>query len=117
MGPGQTLADLKSGDLRKAIRKGDKLVEKIVEDAAEYTGVAVANVLNLLNPEVIVLGGGVIDALKDEMMSIIVETARDYAMPGTDKGIEIVASDLGDEAGIHGGAVLARQRLKSASSA
>ncbi len=116
LGPGQSLADLKSGDLRKAIRKGDKLVEKIVEDAAEYTGVAVANVLNLLNPEVIVLGGGVIDALKDEMMSIIVETARDYAMPGTDKGIEIVASELGDEAGIHGGAVLARQRLKSASS-
>lgn len=114
LGPGESLADLKSGDLRKAIRKGDKLVERIVEDAAEYTGVAIANVLNLLNPEVIVLGGGVIDALKDEMMSIIVETARDYAMPGTNKGVQIVASELGDEAGIHGGAVLARQRLKAA---
>ncbi|MDH7504048.1 MAG: ROK family protein [Verrucomicrobiota bacterium] len=105
------LKDMRSGDLRKAIRRGDKLVEKIVEEAAEYTGIAVANVINLLNPEVVVLGGGVMDALEDEMLAIIVETAHDNAMPGTDKGIEIVASKLGDEAGITGGAVLAKQNL------
>lgn len=109
---GGELDDLKSGDLRKAIRKGDKLVEKVVEGAAEYTGIAVANLINIFNPEVVVLGGGVIDALEDEMMSIIVETAMDYAMPGTTTGIEILASKLGDNAGITGGAVLARQRAK-----
>ncbi|MEN9732857.1 MAG: hypothetical protein RLZ45_852 [Verrucomicrobiota bacterium] len=107
---GDGLDDLKSGDLRKALRKGDKLVEKVVESAAEYTGIAIANLINILNPEVVVLGGGVIDALEDEMMSIITETAFDYAMPGTVKGIEIIASKLGDNAGITGGAVLARAR-------
>jgi glucokinase len=110
LGPG--LADMKSGDLRKAIKRGDKLVERVIEEAAEYTGIAVANLINILNPEVVVLGGGVIDALEGEMMSIIVETAFDYAMPGTTSGIEIIASKLGDNAGITGGAVLARQRLK-----
>ena len=105
---GDGLDDLKSGDLRKALRKGDKLVEKVVESAAEYTGIAIANLINILNPEVVVLGGGVIDALEDEMMSIITETALDYAMPGTVKGIEIIASKLGDNAGITGGAVLAK---------
>ncbi len=109
---GDDLAELKSGDLRKALRKGDKLVEKVVESAAEYTGVAVANLINIFNPEVVVVGGGVIDALEDEMMSIIVETAMDYAMPGTTRGIEIIATRLGDFAGITGGAVLARQRTK-----
>jgi glucokinase len=109
---GADLTDLKSGDLRKALRKGDKLVEKIVEDAAEYTGIAVANLINIFNPEVVVVGGGVIDALEDEMMAVIVETALDYAMPGTTKGIEIIASKLGDLAGITGGAVLAKQRVK-----
>ena len=109
---GDNLADLKSGDLRKALRKGDKLVENVIESAAEYTGVAVANLINIFNPEVVVVGGGVIDALEDEMMSIIVETAMDYAMPGTTRGIEIVATQLGDFAGITGGAVLARQRTK-----
>lgn len=109
---GSDLADMKSGDLRKALRRGDKLVEKVVEDAAEYTGIAVANFINVFNPEVIVLGGGVIDALEDEMMSIITETAMDYAMAGTSKGIEILATKLGDNAGIHGGAVLARARTR-----
>ena len=109
---GSDLADLKSGDLRKALRKNDKLVEKVIEDAAEYTGIAIANLINIFNPEVVVVGGGVIDALEDEMMSIIVETAMDYAMPGTTYGIEIIASKLGDLAGITGGAVLAKQKVK-----
>ncbi|MEO8355113.1 MAG: ROK family protein, partial [Chloroflexota bacterium] len=64
------------------------------------------------NPEIIVLGGGVIDALEGEMMSIIVETAKDYAMSGTTKGIEIIASKVGDDAGIVGAAVLARRQTK-----
>lgn len=109
---GKDLEDLRSGDLRKAIRRGDKFVDHIVEEAAEYTGIAVANLANILGPEVIVLGGGVIEALGDEMMSIIVETANDYAMPGALKGVEIIATELGDNAGITGGAVLARKSLK-----
>jgi len=109
---GDDLNDLRSGDLRKAIRKGDKFTEKVIEEAAEYTGIAVANLINVLNPEVVVLGGGVIDALEDEMMAIIVETAKDNAMSGTTKGIEIIASELGDDAGIIGAAVLARKETK-----
>lgn len=109
---GDNLQDLRSGDLRKAIRRGDKFVDSVVEEAAEYTGIAVGNLLNIFNPDMIVLGGGVIEALADEMMSIIVETARDYAMPGTAKGVEIVASSLGDNAAITGAAVLARQETR-----
>ncbi len=109
---GNHFDNLRSGDLRKAIRKGDKFIEKVIEEAAEYTGIAVANLLNILNPEVVVIGGGLIQQLADEMMAIIIETAHDYAMAGTDRGIEIIASDLGDDAGITGGAVLARQMTR-----
>jgi glucokinase len=109
---GPQLEDMRSGDLRKAIKRGDKLVERIVEEAAEYTGIAVANVINLLNPEVVVIGGGLMDALEDDMMAIIIETAHDYAMNGTDHGIEILPSKLGDDAGITGGAVLTKRHTK-----
>ncbi len=109
---GEDLEDLRSGDLRKAIRRGDKYVDKVIDSAAEYIGVATANLINILNPEVVVLGGGVIEALADEMMSVIIETAKDYAMPGSMKGVEIIASKLGDSAGITGGAVLARRSTK-----
>ena len=109
---GPELADMRSGDLRKAIRRGDKLVEKVVEEAAEYIGIGAANLINILGPEYVVVGGGVIDALEDEMMAIIVETAHDYALQGTAKSIEIVASKLGDDAGITGAAVLAKRETR-----
>ena len=109
---GDDLKGLRSGDLRRAIRRGDKLVEGIVKEAAEYTGLAVANLLNLLNPEVVALGGGVIEALEEEMLPTISKVAREHAMPGTGKGTTILASTLGDHAGIVGGAVLARRMTK-----
>jgi glucokinase len=110
---GDSLEDLRSGDLRKAIRRGDKFVAKIIDSAAEYIGIGVSNLVNVLGPDVVVLGGGVMEALADEMMPTIVKTAKDHAMPGTMKGVEIIASKLGDSAGITGGAVLARRESKS----
>jgi glucokinase len=111
---GDGLEDLRSGDLRKAIRRGDKFVAKVVEQAAEYVGIGAANLVNILGPDVVVLGGGVIEALADEMMGVISRTMKDHAMPGTLKGVDIIASKLGDRAGITGAAVLARRETKSA---
>jgi glucokinase len=109
---GRDLKDLRSRDLRRAIRRGDKLVEAVVEEAAAFTGMAVANLINIFNPQLVVLGGGLIEALDTEMMPIINKVARDHAMPGTLAGMEIVASNLGDHAALVGGAVLARRETK-----
>jgi glucokinase len=109
---GDDLEDLRSNDLRKAIRRGDKFVGKVIEQAAEYIGIGAANLVNILGPEVVVLGGGVLEALADEMMDVIVKNAKEHAMPGTLKGVEIIASKLGDNAGITGAAVLARRAAK-----
>ena len=109
---GSDLKDLRSGDLRKAIRQGDKFVAHIVEEAAKYTGIAIANLINILSPEAVVVGGGVMDAWESEMMSVVIETAREHAFPGSDKGVKILASQLGDDAGITGAAVLARRETK-----
>lgn len=106
---GKDLSDMRSGDLRKAIRRGDKLATKVVEAAAEFAGIGVANLINLLNPEIVVIGGGVIEALADEMMPTLIKAAKEHVMPGTMSGIEIKASKLGDNAGITGAAVLARR--------
>ena len=109
---GDDLADLRSGDLRKAIRRGDKFVEKVIDQAAEYTGVAVGNLMNIFNPEIIVIGGGVVEQLEHEMLPIIEKVARKQALPGTGKGVEIMATRLGDDAGITGGAVLVARQSK-----
>ncbi len=109
---GEDLSDLKSSHLRKALKRGDKLVKRTIEDAARYIGIGAANLINILNPEYVVLGGGVIDALEDEMFGAIVESAREHTFPGADRGLKIVASKLGDDAGITGAAVLARRCAK-----
>ncbi len=109
---GKDLADMRSGDIRKALRRGDRFVEKVIEQAAEYTGIAVGNLINLFNPEVIVLGGGIIEQLEHEMLPVIEKVAKAHALPGTTKGIEIMATRLGDDAGITGGAVLAMRSTK-----
>ena len=109
---GKDLEDLRSGDLRKALRRGDKFVQKVIEQAAEYVGIAVGNLINLFNPEVIVIGGGVIEQLEHEMLPIIEKVAKAHALPGTAKGIEIMATRLGDDAGITGGAVLVQRGTK-----
>lgn len=108
---GANLNGLRSGDLRKAIRRGDALTERIVRGSAEFTGVAVANLISVLHPQLVVLGGGVIEALGFLMMPIISRRAKAHLLPGTLEGIEIVESTLADNAGITGGAVLARDQL------
>jgi glucokinase len=109
---GDSLEDLRSGDLRKAIRRGDKFVGKVIEQVAEYLGIGIANLVNIVGPEVIVLGGGVMEALADEMTGVITKTVKEHAMPGTMEDVEIVVSKLGDSAGITGAAVLARREVK-----
>lgn len=111
---GNDLGDLRSGDLRKAIRRGDRFVEQVVEQAAEYTGIAVGNLMNIFNPEVIVLGGGIIEQLEHEMIPVIEKAAKKHALPGTAKGIQIMATRLGDDAGITGGAVIALRESATA---
>lgn len=109
---GDDLSDLKSSHLRKAMKRGDKLVKKTLDEAARYIGIGAANLVNIFNPEYVVLGGGVINALEDEMFETIVNSAKEYVFPGAERGLKFVASKLGDDAGITGAAVLARRCTK-----
>ncbi|MCU0772730.1 MAG: ROK family protein [Verrucomicrobia bacterium] len=106
---GDDLSLLKSSHLLEALEAGDKLVRQVVEEAAHFIGIGAANLVNLFNPEYIVLGGGVICALEDAMVKPIIETAREYIFPGAERGLQFLASKLGDDAGITGAAVLARR--------
>jgi glucokinase len=109
---GGDLQEMRSGDLRRALRRGDKLVEKVVAEAANHTGIAVANLIHILGPEVIVLGGGVIEALGEKMLPAIQKRAEELVLPGAFDGVQILVSRLGDHAGISGAAVLAQRRSK-----
>lgn len=105
----EDLDSARSGDLRKAYRRGDKLVRKVVDDAAHCVGVMVANLTHVLNPDVVVLGGGVLDALESEMMPSIEEVTAQRVMGNARKSFRLMCSELGDLAGITGCAYLAKE--------
>ena len=104
---------IKSGTLAKALRSKDKLTKKVFKEVTKYLGVGIGSIVNFLNPEMIVLGGGVVEALDDTFINNIRKAAKKYALPDTLKGVQIVKAQLGDNAGVLGAAALARQRLDS----
>ena len=108
---GGNLDLIRSGALAKAVSQGDKLTMKIMRRVEKYLGIGVASVVNFLNPEMVVLGGGVVEAMGDSFLDGIRHATARYALPNTMNGVQIVPAKLGDNAGVIGGAVLARQRL------
>jgi glucokinase len=100
------LERIRSGALKEALRRKDPLVTEVMRRTSYLLGLATASVLHVVDPEVIIFGGGVIEACGDWMLPLIEKTARKVAMPGTGKPLNIVRSELGDDAIILGGVAL-----------
>ncbi len=107
------LSVIRSGVLAKAIRANDKLTLKVFKKVTKYLGIGIGSIVNFLNPEMIVLGGGVVEALDDTFIDNIRTYAEKYALPNTLNGVQIVRAKLGDNSGILGAAALARQRFSN----
>ena len=100
------LGRIRSGALKKALEKEDDLVTDVVKRASYLLGFASASVLHVVDPEVIVFGGGVIEACGKWMMPWIEKTVEKVAMQGTGEPPKIVQSELGDDAILMGGLAL-----------
>jgi glucokinase len=107
------LERIRSGALREALRRKDPLVTDVMRRSSYLLGLATASVLHVVDPEVIIFGGGVIEACGDFMLPLIEKTAHKVAMPGTGKKLQIVRSELGDDAILLGGVALLRSLVPS----
>lgn len=98
--------------LKAAYDSGDELIERIIHRAAKLIGIGVGSLLNVLGLEMIVLGGGVVEAFGDDFVDRIDRQARDIAFEINAKDVKIKRAALGDDAGVIGSAMLAREALK-----
>jgi glucokinase len=103
---------IKSGKLKKAVQANDDLGVEIVKKSAEEIGIAIANLINILDPELIVLGGGVIEALSDFMLPIIHKSVKHNTINYHVRNTNIVISQLGDHATVMGAAYHALSRIE-----
>jgi glucokinase len=89
-----------------AAQRGDRLAREVIAQAVEFWGMAVANLVSLLNPEMIIFGGGVFGP-GTKLLGDISAEAKKWAQPISIKQVKLKPSKLGGEAGLYGAASLA----------
>jgi len=97
---------IRSGALADALAQGDELATEMITTGARYLGAGLSSVINLYNPHLIILGGGLVEAV-DLFFSVASMHARQEALPTPRRDVNIVKATLGDNAGIIGAAYLA----------
>ena len=108
---GTELSKIRSSELRAAVDAGDKVVAEIVRTAGRHIGTAAGQVINLLAPDMVVLGGGLVEALGDLILPECRHAADASVMSPFRHSYHIVESKLGDLAVLHGAAALAEEEL------
>jgi len=97
---------LRAKDLFLAERLRDKVSQKVIQETAYYLGTALSNVVNLINPEIIVIGGGVALSVGGNFFKLIEKEIKTRAFPSATKNLKIVKAKLGNDAGFIGASKL-----------
>ena len=108
---GTDVSSIRSGALWKSIAAGDDAVKDIVLDACYYLAMSVVTVVHLIAPDIIVFGGGLVEAMPKLMLDEIENIAKPRILASLRDGFDIVAAKLGDDAAVMGAAALAQQAV------
>lgn len=96
---------LRSKAIAEAVNEKDEVVTRQVKEAAEYMGLGLATVINFLNPQRIILGGGLVEEV-DAYYKRAIKIARHRSLKVPAEKIEFVKAELGDNSGVIGAAYL-----------
>ena len=113
-GEGSSLTEMVAGRIENitaekvamAASEGDSLALGVINKVATYLGVGLVNLVNIFNPEVIVVGGGMAK-MGDLLLDPARQVVTDRAFPVAAKAVRIVTTQLGDDAGMLGAALFA----------
>jgi glucokinase len=108
---GTDLSKIGWGVLKEAIENGDDQIEQMLRARMKVVGIALANVVNFLNPEMLVLGGGLVDTMPKLVLSEVESGLRQYLVPEVSKILKVREAKLGGEAVALGAAHVALRQL------
>ena len=100
-----------AGPAIAAARRGDASARDALDRAARFTGMGVANLVSVLDPEVVILGGGLMTGASDLLLELIRTEVRRWAQPIVASRCRVELSALGDSAGVLGAARMALDAL------
>lgn len=102
---------IKSSDLKKAVHLGDQLAVSTLQRAAYYLAAGVGNLINIFNPQIVILGGGVLEALEEEVLTLVKSYINRFAWPDMLSQTRIKAARLRDDAVLYGARALITETL------
>ena len=92
----------RSKKLKKALEAGDKVAMEAVDRACHWLAVAAGNMINIFSPDLVLLGGGVIEAVGDLFLEKVLAEVDRYCMPLIRSTVDIKIADLGDDSILYG---------------
>jgi glucokinase len=108
---GTDISQIRSKVLAAAIWDGDKAVENVVRQAAQMVGYAVVNLVHMLCPEIIILGGGLVEALEEIYIEEVNRVTKKSVLPCYSGMFEVRMAKLGDDAGAMGAALWGAKKV------
>ena len=92
----------KSKLLKKSLEANDPVATEAVDRACHYLAIATGNLINTFSPEIVVYGGGVIEACGDYFVEKILSEVDKYCMPSIRNTVELKKAALGDDSILYG---------------
>jgi glucokinase len=92
----------KSKALKKALAAGDPVATEAVDRSCHYLAIATGNIINIFSPDVVIYGGGVIEAVGDLFLEKILKEVDRYCMPSIRTTVELKKAALGDDSILYG---------------
>jgi glucokinase-like ROK family protein len=86
--------EITAREVAAAARRGDLIAQQIIAGAGTYLGIAVVSLVNLINPALIVMGGGV-SQIGDLLLEPVRQAVQQYSMPAAGENVRIVSAVLG----------------------
>ncbi len=105
---------IKTSMIRKALEQKDELILQIINEASDYLSSGLATIINFYNPKMIILGGGLMDAI-DYFYNRTIQLAKVKSLPIPAQNTEFKKAQLGDFSGVVGAALLYEYRKSSSS--
>jgi glucokinase len=107
---GGDIDEINAEAVHRAAQQGDSLAKELIARTAYYLGVGLANLVNIFNPEVIVIGGG-LSHIGDMLLEPACEEAGRRAFPQSFRGVRFARAELGPNSGVIGAAAYAREKM------
>ena len=92
----------RSKKLKKALEAGDAVAVEAVDRACHYLAVATGNLINTLSPDLVLYGGGVIEAVGDIFLEKVLKEVDRYCMTAIRPTVDIKIAELGDDSILYG---------------